>query len=92
MHLDDDVAGEALLSVLASVKAGDFSARMPLGWTGVPGKVADSLNDLVIANQALETELARVSLAVGTRAGSPSAWCRSAGCRAGPTASRRSTA
>jgi signal transduction histidine kinase/HAMP domain-containing protein len=67
MQLDDDVAGEALLSVLASVKAGDFSARMPLGWTGVPGKVADSLNDLVLANQALETELARVSRAVGTQ-------------------------
>jgi signal transduction histidine kinase/HAMP domain-containing protein/ActR/RegA family two-component response regulator len=67
MHLDDDVAGEALLGVLASVKAGDFSARMPLGWSGVPGKVADSLNELVIANQALETELARVSQAVGAQ-------------------------
>ncbi len=67
MHLDDDVAGEALLSVLAAVKAGDFSARMPLGWTGVPGKVADSLNELVVANQALEAELARVSRVVGSR-------------------------
>jgi hypothetical protein len=35
MHLDDGVAGEALLGVLARVKAGDFSARMPLGWTAL---------------------------------------------------------
>ena len=38
---------------------------MPLEWTGVAGKVADDLNDVIIANQALETELARVSRVVG---------------------------
>jgi signal transduction histidine kinase/HAMP domain-containing protein/ActR/RegA family two-component response regulator len=54
-----------LLNVLAQVKAGDFSARMPLEWTGVAGKVADDFNDLIIANQALGTELARVSEVVG---------------------------
>ncbi len=54
-----------LLSVLARVKGGDFSARMPLDWTGVAGKVADCLNDVIIANQSLEAELARVSEVVG---------------------------
>ena len=34
-----------LLSVLSDVRHGDFSARMPLEWTGVAGKIADSLND-----------------------------------------------
>ena len=29
-----------LLSVLAQVKGGDFSARMAPDWTGLPGKVA----------------------------------------------------
>jgi HAMP domain-containing protein len=38
---------------------------MPLEWTGVAGKVADGLNDVIIANQALESELARVSQVVG---------------------------
>ena len=38
---------------------------MPLDWTGVAGKVADGLNDVIIANQALEAELARVSEVVG---------------------------
>ena len=54
-----------LLDVLARVKQGDFSARMPLTWTGVAGKVADGLNDVIIANEALELELARVSRVVG---------------------------
>jgi hypothetical protein len=35
------------------IKGGDFTARMPLDWTGVAGKVADGLNDVIIANQAL---------------------------------------
>jgi methyl-accepting chemotaxis protein len=56
---------KVLLGVLARVKAGDFAARMPLELTGVAGKVADGLNDVIIANQALEAELARVSQVVG---------------------------
>jgi signal transduction histidine kinase/CheY-like chemotaxis protein/HAMP domain-containing protein len=54
-----------LLTVLAQVKGGDFSARMPFEWTGVAGKVADGFNDVIIANEALEAELARVSRVVG---------------------------
>ncbi len=61
----DSVDPKVLLSVLAQVKSGDFTARMPLEWTGVAGKVADGLNDVIIANQALEAELARVSQVVG---------------------------
>jgi signal transduction histidine kinase/HAMP domain-containing protein len=38
---------------------------MPLDWTGLAGKAADGLNDVIIANQALETELARVCEVVG---------------------------
>jgi signal transduction histidine kinase/CheY-like chemotaxis protein/HAMP domain-containing protein len=61
----DVVDQKVLLGVLAQVKGGDFSARMPLEWTGVAGKIADDFNDLIIANQALGTELARVSEVVG---------------------------
>ncbi len=56
-----------LLSVLAQIKRGDYAARMPLDWTGVAGKVADGLNDVIIANQALERELSRVSQVVGAQ-------------------------
>src|SRR5271170_4176695 len=58
---------KVLLGVLAQVKRGDFTARMPLEWTGVAGKVADGLNDVIIANQALEQELSRVSAVVGAQ-------------------------
>jgi signal transduction histidine kinase/HAMP domain-containing protein/ActR/RegA family two-component response regulator len=54
-----------LLAVLSDVESGDFSVRMPLGWTGVAGKIADRLNNVIAANQTLGAELARVSRAVG---------------------------
>ncbi|MEO5680342.1 MAG: HAMP domain-containing protein, partial [Acidimicrobiales bacterium] len=63
--ISDAGVPKVLLGVLARVKGGDFSARMPLEWTGVAGKVADCLNDVIIANQSLEAELARVSEVVG---------------------------
>jgi signal transduction histidine kinase/HAMP domain-containing protein len=61
----DAVDAKVLLGVLAQVKEGDFTARMPLDWTGLAGKVADGFNDVIIANQALGDELARVSRVVG---------------------------
>jgi len=61
----DPIDAKVLLRVLAQVKAGDFTARMPLDWTGVAGKVADGLNEVIIANQALGAELSRVSRVVG---------------------------
>jgi len=61
----EKVDAGALLDVLARLKGGDFSARMPLDWTGVAGKVADGFNDVIIANQTLEAELGRVSRVVG---------------------------
>jgi signal transduction histidine kinase/HAMP domain-containing protein/ActR/RegA family two-component response regulator len=60
-RLDEGV----LLSVLSEVSNGDFSVRMPLDWTGVPGKIADRLNEVIAANQMLGVELARVSRVVG---------------------------
>ena len=75
------------------MREGDFTARMPLDWTGVAGKVADGLNDVIIANQALGAELARVSQVVGKQ-GKLSQRVRAR--RAGPElvreASSRSTA
>jgi len=61
----DELDQAVLLSVLSDVENGDFSARMPLGWTGVAGKIADRLNHVIAANQTLGAELAWVSRAVG---------------------------
>jgi signal transduction histidine kinase/HAMP domain-containing protein/ActR/RegA family two-component response regulator len=54
-----------LLRVLSDVKAGDFTARMPVHWVGMEGKIADGLNEIISANQAFATELQRVSRVVG---------------------------
>jgi HAMP domain-containing protein len=61
----DTLDATVLLGVLARLHEGDFTARMPLEWTGVAGKVADGLNQVIVANQALGSELARVSEVVG---------------------------
>ncbi len=63
--ITDSIDPAVLLSVLAQVKVGDFSARVPLEWTGIAGRVADNLNDVIAANQDLEGELARISRMVG---------------------------
>jgi signal transduction histidine kinase/HAMP domain-containing protein/ActR/RegA family two-component response regulator len=56
---------KTLLGVLARVAQGDFSVRMPLDWTGLAGKAADGINSVILANESLETELARISRVVG---------------------------
>src|SRR5579875_2101720 len=54
-----------LLSALTALKKGDFTVRMPLHWTGLAGKVADSFNEAVELNQRMARELDRLSRAVG---------------------------
>src|SRR5262249_9780560 len=55
----------ALLGALTSLRDGDSSVRLPVEWTGVPGKVADAFNDIAELNQRMALELARLSQAVG---------------------------
>jgi signal transduction histidine kinase/HAMP domain-containing protein/ActR/RegA family two-component response regulator len=61
----DAVDVKVLLNVLAQVRGGDFSARMPCDWSGLAGKAADGLNEVIIANESLGAELTRVSRVVG---------------------------
>ena len=37
----------AILQSLKTMKEGDFSVRLPVSWTGLPGKIADNFNDIV---------------------------------------------
>src|SRR6267378_3771025 len=34
-----------LLAGLQTMRDGDFSVRLPIGWTGLAGKIADTFND-----------------------------------------------
>ncbi|MEW6324187.1 MAG: HAMP domain-containing protein [Nitrospirota bacterium] len=54
-----------LLQVLLAVKKGDFSARLPSGWDGINGKLADTINDLIEMMDEYTKEVVRVSRAVG---------------------------
>ncbi|MBO0690481.1 MAG: HAMP domain-containing protein, partial [Candidatus Dormibacteraeota bacterium] len=61
----DELDVNALLEVLLALKAGDFSARLPAHWTGVPGKIADTLNEVMVSNQQLVGQLEHVGTVVG---------------------------
>ncbi|HEY1579120.1 MAG TPA: HAMP domain-containing protein [Terracidiphilus sp.] len=59
----DDVA--LILACLQAMRKGDFSVRLPVSWTGIQGKIADTFNDIVAANEQMAAELIRVGQAVG---------------------------
>ncbi len=54
-----------LLRTLAAMKKGDFRARMPVEFTGVQGKIADTLNDILELNERTSSEIERISTVVG---------------------------
>ncbi len=55
----------AVLASLQRMQQGDFSVRLPGSWTGLPGKIADTFNDIIAANEQMALELKRVGQAVG---------------------------
>src|SRR6202012_1871521 len=54
-----------ILESLQTMKNGAFSTRLPGTWTGLPGKIADIFNEIVMANEEMARELKRVGQAVG---------------------------
>jgi HAMP domain-containing protein/CheY-like chemotaxis protein len=64
---DDGTASDLhdLLQALQAVRVGDFSVRLPGDRTGLIGKVADTFNDIVAANQRMAQQLERVGQVVG---------------------------
>src|SRR5215470_2472068 len=54
-----------ILMSLQTMRDGDFSVRLPGSWTGLEGKIADTFNEIVSANQQMARELKRVGKAVG---------------------------
>ena len=65
LNKSDQLNGRRLLAALTAFKRGDFSARLPDDWTGIAGKIADTLNDTILINQRLTQELERIRRVVG---------------------------
>jgi HAMP domain-containing protein len=61
----DELNSKELLRILTAFKKGDFTARMPLDQTGVAGKIADTLNDVLDFNQRLLADTQRVRSVAG---------------------------
>jgi len=62
---DESLDLNVILTSLQSVRDGDFTVRLPGTWVGLAGKVADTFNEIVAANQHMSQELKRVGQVVG---------------------------
>ncbi len=60
-----ELSGYELLEALQAVRVGDFSVRLPGQMTGLAGKIADTFNDIVAANQRMAQQLELVGQVVG---------------------------
>ena len=54
-----------LLHALLAMRTGDFSVRMSSHQLGLEGKIADTFNEIVAANQRMAQQLERVGQVVG---------------------------
>src|SRR4051812_19119948 len=54
------IDAQELLTALQAMRTGDFSVRLRSNGTGIAGKVADTFNDIVAANERMADQLARV--------------------------------
>src|SRR6266851_7162518 len=61
----NSLALRKVLRCLTAVQTGNFSVRLPSDWTGLEGKVADALNEIIASNERMAKELKRVSRMVG---------------------------
>src|SRR6184192_1741197 len=66
-HVDGGASPELyeLLNALQSMRVGDFSVRLPGDRTGLNGKIADTFNEIVAANQRMAQQIEYVGQVVG---------------------------
>jgi HAMP domain-containing protein/signal transduction histidine kinase/DNA-binding response OmpR family regulator len=68
-HANGDLDGafdqHALLHALQAMRRGDFSVRLAGDQTGLTGKIADTFNDIVAANERMARQLEEVGHVVG---------------------------
>jgi CheY-like chemotaxis protein/signal transduction histidine kinase/HAMP domain-containing protein len=58
-------SSQDLLHALQAMRSGDFSVRMTGSHLGIEGKIADTFNEIVAANQRMAQQLERVGQVVG---------------------------
>src|ERR1700710_503601 len=58
-------SSQDLLNALQAMRSGDFSVRMMGNHLGIEGKIADTFNEIVSANQRIAQQLERVGQRVG---------------------------
>ena len=56
---------QKLLSALRAFRKGDFSVRLPAGFSGLDGEIAEAFNDVVELNERMTKELERLGDQVG---------------------------
>ena len=61
----EELDTKVLLHTLLALKKGDFSARMPSDWTGVAGKIADTVNDIIETKESMAKAVSDASRVVG---------------------------
>ena len=64
-HLNGSSDQHQLLHALQAVRFGDFSVRLPGDQTGLSGKIADTFNEIVAANERMAQQLEQVGQVVG---------------------------
>jgi HAMP domain-containing protein/CheY-like chemotaxis protein/signal transduction histidine kinase len=57
--------GQDLLHALQAMRSGDFSVRMSGDYLGIDGKIADTFNEIIAANERMAQQLERVGQVVG---------------------------
>jgi HAMP domain-containing protein/CheY-like chemotaxis protein len=65
-HGSDGASFEVdLLQAMLAFRNGEFSTRLPMGWTGVEGKIADAFNEVAAMSERRAREAAHVASVVG---------------------------
>src|SRR3569832_42158 len=54
-----------LLHAMQAMRSGDFSVRMSGDYLGIEGKIADTFNEIIAANERMAQQLERVGQVVG---------------------------
>ena len=66
-RLNETPEGRSLqfLEAVRALRDGDFSVRLPVGWAGTDGQIAEAFNQALAHQDRITREVSRLSLAVG---------------------------
>ena len=54
-----------ILKAMVAFREGDFSARLPMAWPGLDGRIAEAFNQTIFHEEHTSREIAHLSLTVG---------------------------